>query len=314
MPDPAQPASPDIGDALARLMPRLHAARRRGWRLVAAVVALWGLVVVVAVRGFPVDGFSIALVATVAAAVLVVVAAQTTRRAHEAAVMPALAGALGLDYRQDAAEFLPTLNGRLLPEGARRSCEDLLTGRVAGRQVRFGEVSIATGGKNSRLLFRGFVAVLPNLVALPPVFLAAEAATRSRGFGRPLLQVNDLVYITRARGSGDDGIGVWSRSAGVAAAPGFAAVLEALARLDGHAAGRAAFFSAVSDGRETQIALRHAGDLFRIGGLFASDDGLMDEVRRAFDDLALPLRAVDAVLEAEAAVAAAAVGRPLPRR
>ncbi len=226
--------------------------------------------------------------------------ATRVRRRHEALVVPLIARSAGLRYRQGQDGFLLKLPPRMLPKGSVRKCNDLVTGTVGGREISFAEVMIATGGKNSTVQFQGIVAEFPNVVPMPSFFVAAEKETRGWFMFKGNLRVDDLNFIQTVQGR-EDLYGVWTHLRSEAERPGFEALLGALLELEGKLPS-ARLYSASSDGRVTHVALRHSRDLFRLGGLFASRDRLDAQIRRAFEDLRLPLEVVTLLLAAEARV------------
>jgi hypothetical protein len=162
-----------------------------------------------------------------------------------------------------------------------------------------------TGGRNSRKLFDGIVLEYRNAAPLPAFFVAPQGETEGwLGFaGR--IAVDDLVRLDSI-GRHGQAFGVWSTSAGAVTHPGFRAVLDVVTDIAGALGPEVTLYSAMSDGERIWIALRQRRDLFRVGGLLATRDVLLDDLRRAADDLTQPLRLVSALIGAEAKAAAAA--------
>lgn len=295
---PAEPAPADPAAAVAALLPELRRIGRRG---LLACLGCTGAGAAAAAAAAAAGDWGLAGITATLTALATALAYELTRRREEAVVMPALAGALGLAYRQDAADFLESLPERLLPAAARRRVDDVLEGPIAGRHIRFGEVTIATGGKNSRTLFRGIVAEMPAVAALPPFFAAVETDTRGwLGFsGR--IRVDDLVRHTTLETLSGETLGVWTPAPEDAEAPALAGLLAALAGLEAQVGESARLYSASCDGRRLHVALRFARDLFRIANPFAGDERLVAAISRAFADLEVPVRVVAALLAAEAA-------------
>lgn len=299
----------DEGDAAASaiegILPELRRERDMHWALIALL--LGGCAALLAL--LPLDtenGKKIAIFAVVFGLFGIGLLATRVRRRHEALVVPMIARGAGLSYRQNHDNFLTHVPERLLPKGSVSNCEDLVEGTVGGRRITFAEVKIETGGKNSSVLFQGVVAEFPNLVPMPAFFVAAEKETRGWFRFKGNLRVDDLNFIRTVQGR-EELYGVWSHLRSEAERPGFEALLGAMLDLETKVPG-ARLYSASSDGRVAYVALRHKRDLFRVGGLFTTSGRLAAQVRRAYDDLRLPLEVVSFLLGAEARVLEAGRG------
>lgn len=294
--------TPDITATLQALMPDLRRHTRQGWALIGAVCLVAAAISFLVVDTWEWDEYLQWLIlGLVLGGALVFALAARTRRAHEAAIMPILTRTVGLDYQKDASRFLKSLPTRLLPGGLSRKSEDLLYGRIGGRAIQMAEVKIATGGKDSRNLFQGLVINFKNAVAMPPFFIAETSQTEKSFWLGNRLDVEGLVQIRTVIGQGRP-YGVWAASTAVADHPGLSAVLAVLTDLPWLVGSNAELFSATSDGEQMHIALTHKRDLYRIGGLFASQDAIMAGVQAAYGDLKLPLTIASRLMDAEKSV------------
>jgi hypothetical protein len=300
----------DINTVLDGLMPEMRRARLIGWGLaVGLVVFALFLLATVEPRNEP---WTFQLIVIGIAGLLVFGLNAWVSRRQEALVMPALARSAGLDWRRNARDYVLGLPTRLLPRGSVRKCDDLVTGSIGGRRISFGEVKIETGGKNSSTLFQGIVAAFPNQVALPAFFLAAERETRGWFVFSGRIKVDDLRQLKTISGGSGESYGVWSGWSGTGPDHGLDDVLKVLTGLEWAIGSQAKLYSASSDGRTTHVALSHKRDLYNIGGLLASTEALMNDIRRAHADLSLPLTLVQHLLTAEQKVLASAPPAPGP--
>ncbi len=219
------------------------------------------------------------------------------RRGHEKLLMPQLAQTLDLDYLPESKEFLHSLPPRMLPRAAHRTAEDILSGRIGGREIRFGEVKVESGGRHSRVLFDGVVMEFRNAVSLPVFLMVAEGETRGLFGMAGRIEVKDLIPLDSIHRGGET-YGIWSTAA-AGEAPALRAVLDILTSLAPQFGADVRLYSALSDGARTWVAIRQKRDLFRIGGLIAGRDKLLSDITRAYEDMTQPLRIVQALLEAE---------------
>jgi hypothetical protein len=300
----AVPDIPDITATLPGILPTLRRETLKGWAMMAGLLTA-AVIVALSVKDIGKDGRAWALVIVVMAVVSLGAIATYIRRRHEALIMPLLTRAAGLSYDQKGRWFLDSLPPRLLPKASDRTCEDVLSGRIGDRPIRFAEVKIETGGKNSSTLFRGVVMEFPNLVDMPAFFIASERETRGFFIFKGNIRVDDLVQVQTLTGRSGAEYGVWCSSAIAAEKPGFGAVVNVLTGLESIIGGDAKLYTASSDGREMHLAISHKRDLFKIGGMFADTTRLMQDIRHAYDDMTLPMRIVSALLAAEAEVAKA---------
>jgi hypothetical protein len=292
--------------AVADLLPRLRAEGRAGLRRIGQISAVAVALAAVPVAAIGPAGAGWSAGVLIVSGVGALMVFRRTRRRVEALVMPGLARAIGLSYRQDDRAFLDSLPERLLPRASQRIVDDVVEGAIGGRTIRFAEVTLSAGGTDSRTAFRGIVAAVPNLVALPHFFLAVERETRGPAIR---IGVADLTRVRNLTGPSGEVLGVWAPSSNPADTPALAAVLDALKGMVSGIGGHARLYSAMSDGRMTHVALRLDRDLFRIANPFAGEDRLAENIRRAFSELSVPVRVVSALLQAEAAVAAGVSGQ-----
>ena len=306
MPEP--PPQDALAATLRDLVPQMAERRRTG--LVLAV-----LIVFVAAGGTAVAAdlapegdqlFYLALPSILAAFALFG-ADRWVAREQQALVLPHLARAVDLTYRPRAQDFLASLPKRLLPSGAVRRAEDLITGTIGGRPVAMAEVKVETGGKNSSTLFRGVVARMTNEVPLPAFFLAVERQTKGwLGFSG-WIRVDDLVRVDTIAGRSGEVYGIWLSQEGAQARhPALAAVIGVLTGLETTIGPEARLFSVTSTGQEMHIALAHDRDLFHFGGLFQGRARVAEGIERAAADLGVPVRVVSALIAAEARAAESA--------
>jgi hypothetical protein len=293
---------PDIAETLGHLWPRMRKAQVLASLGVAALGGL-GLQAIPSflrrLSGERADSSELQAWVLLGAVWGIILVYAAIRRHHERMVMPELAGTLGLSYRDSDGSLVASFPPRLLPKASQRTVEDVLRGRIGDREVVFAEVKVETGGKNSTVYFDGIVMEFQNLAPLPAFFVAPQKETEPGWFGtRGRISVDDLVRLDSVL-DGIETFGVWATSPDVARHPAFRAVLDRLTGV--HAAGDigARLFSAMSDGTRTWVAIRQKRNLFRIGGLFATRDAVLDDIQRAYVDLQQPYRIVTALLQAE---------------
>lgn len=300
---------PDIAETLDRLWPAMRRAQALAWLGVAVLAGLAAQAVpglIKNLRGDPSAGGDVQTWVFIVAVIGIMLGAGAIGRHHESMVMPELARALGLSFRASDNGLVESFPPRLLPKANRRTAEDVLRGRIGDREVVFAEVKIETGGKNSTVYFDGIVMEFQNVAPLPAFFVAPQKETERGWFGLPgRIAVDDLVRLESVV-DGSESFGVWASSSDVARHPAFRAVLGRLTAVQSAGDFGARLYSAMSDGTRTWVAIRQKRDLFRIGGLFATRTGVLDDIRRAFDDMQQPYRIVTSLLQAEQEAVAAA--------
>lgn len=282
-------------------MPAIRRKSIEGWLLVAAAIILtfYALFYLVGKADKP---FQLALI-TIGIAVLVIFTISAyVQRGHTRQIMPMLAETAGMSYSQTARDFYLSLPPRLLPIATVRKGEDLVSGRLGGRQVSFAELTYETGGKNSSTLFKGIVASFANQAPMPPFFIVDEAQTKGWfNFGGNI-NVDDLIAVRSLPGGFGVTYGVWVSPSAKADHPALDATLKILTDLQDAIGSGARLFSASSDGETMHVALSHKRNLFKIGGLLANRDQLINDITLAYHDLTLPLVIVSKLLEAERGV------------
>lgn len=284
-------------ETLQRLNPAIKARRQRGWVFAVPIATCAIGASVWAPSIFGSDDPTLLLMPILLGIIGLISLNKWVIRGQQQLIMPHLAKAVHLDYQQDAKTFLNELPPRLLPRANVRTAEDCISGTIGGRQMKLAEVKIATGGKRSRTLFRGFVLRFQNATALPAFFIAPKQKTGG-WFSR--IDVTDLIEAHTIIGQKGEVYGVWLSEKGVTKQdPTLTAVLDILTNLETQIGVNASLFSATSTGEEMHIALTHNRDLFRIGGLLANQSQITDSVKAALEELNIPLRIVSILLEAE---------------
>jgi hypothetical protein len=299
-PDETPDSTAEFNAALSSLLPLITRSKLWGWAVIGVTLAATVLVLIFMAPHLQENPRLIWL--PIFLEILpIYLTFQHVKNKHVALVMPSVAQTIGLSFDRGGSGFKDGLPQRLLP-GTPKTAEDLLQGTVAGRKLRFAEMKVETGGKNSKILFRGFVVHIPNLVAMPPLFVAREKDTKPGFLSGPLVYTEGLVRVGDLKGASGETFGLWSSSQSVLQDPGLPALIKLLTKLDHEFGPDTALYSATSNGEEMHIAISHKRDLFAIGGLFSSEADITSQVRTAFDDMMLPVRIVSATLAAETEV------------
>ncbi len=245
------------------------------------------------------DRWKMAFFAGLAAFLVVTWTYKWTVRRQQAQVMPILARAIGLSYSKDAKPFVKALPKRLLPARGIRAGEDHVHGSLGAHAIQMAEVTVETGGKNSRTLFKGIVAQFPNRSAMPAFFGALEDKTRPGFFFGGDLSTEGLYQHSTVTGNGGRRYGVWTSWNKLEEPPALSEVVTILTRLEDHVGSGAELYAATSNGEEVHIALSHKRNLFHLGGLFPDENQLFRDVRAAMQDLTVPLTLAKVLIEAE---------------
>jgi hypothetical protein len=294
---------PDMAATIAAVLPQLRFAQVRGWLLIAVSVGI-GLYLLTLLFDLPSGDRSLTKLIGIGMGLCVigaVFAPMWTRRSHEAALMPALAGALDLTFEPKAPGLGQTFPFRLLPRNTRCVVDSLISGQMASRRIRLAEIACKTKGKNSRTLFDGIVLEFGNATALPDFFIALQAETVAGFLQAARIDTSDLILL-RDVSVLDRFYGIWVTRPDKGLVDGADQIIDSILSSEGDLAGNGTLYSAMTDGQTTWLAFRKTRDIFRIGGLFATRDTLMAEVRRAAEDFNLPLRLVKRLLDAEALI------------
>jgi hypothetical protein len=307
MQDTAPPSdtTQEVAAAVRALMPAL----KRQANLAAVIITLAVLaaaVIAVMSLSSAMDGedrAKLALVAVIGAFFAVSATYKWTVRKQEAQVMPILARAIGLTYSKQAKPFVTALPKRLLPARGIRAGEDHVSGNIGAHAIQMAEVTVETGGKNSRTLFKGIVAQFPNRIEMPAFFVAPEDKTRPGLFFGGDLQTEGLHPLRNVSGKGGRTYGVWTSWSTLDEPPGLAAVVDILTWIEDHVGPGAELYAATSNGVEMHLALSHRRNLFHVGGLFPDENQLFRDVRAAMQDLTVPLTLAKALIDAEEAAA-----------
>lgn len=309
-------AFPDDPDAVARAVRALMPAFRRQARLALAVMALSAALAATAILVALGSGLEtrallkVVMVGVIGLGLVVVAARRWAVRRQEAAVMSIFARSIGLTHAKDASAFVRSLPKRLLPERSLRKGEDHIHGTLGAHAIEMAEVTAETGGKSSRILFRGIVARFPNRTAMPAFFIALADDTRSGLFSGANLSTEGLHH-RRDVAVGQRSYGIWTSSKDGPEPPALSAVIGILTGLETVVPG-AQLYAATSNGEVIHVALTHGRNLFRIGGLFPGEDRIFADVQAALRDLAAPLSLANALIQAEAAAAQKLRGRESP--
>jgi hypothetical protein len=291
----------EVNQAIHALKPKLLRMRLLGGLAVvgAVVLSIIGANLVGQNAAKPFEGVLISLGLGVFA---IVATFQQIRLNHERLIMPILARTAGLTYQKGDSEFLHNLPERLLPRGRTRS-DDVLSGVVGGRSIRFGEVKVETGGKNSRTLFDGLVISFPMQSDIPDFFLADQEATKGFLIFGGQIKVDDLDWQRSVPGHWGQAYALWARGALGDAQDRLVPLLNAISTIERNLERDSRLYTASCSNRTIHLAIRHRADLFRIGGLLSGEAELADDLRGALHELHLPLRLVTDLLQAEQAYA-----------
>jgi hypothetical protein len=297
--------TPDVGAAVHALKPQL--TRLSIFAIAAMTVAgvatvatiLYALVLI----DDGVDRFKFAFIFGIIGALAMAFFYSQMRKRQEALVMPVIAQAVGMTYSKDAKFFLKALPARLLPRAAVRKAEDHVYGKLGRHEIQMAEVTIETGGKHSRTLFKGVVAQFQNSIAMPAFFLAPHEQTRPGMIFKAWIPTDGLYHLRDVVGSSGVTFGIWTSWTDMQEPPALKAVIEILTSLDSRLATPMTLFTATSNGEEMHLALSHDRNLFSVGGLFQDDARLFSDVHRATRDLSVPLDLVKELVAAEVAAA-----------
>lgn len=305
---PPPDATDEVALAVRSLMPDLRKLGAGSAALMAAV-AVGTTILTLMVTSSAMDGedrWKLALITLGIGAAIIFYSHRWMIGRQEATVMPVLARSIGLSYDKNAKSFLNSLPSRLLPKGVRKA-EDHVHGSLGAHEIQMAEVSVETGGKNSRTLFKGIVAQFPNRVAMPAFFIALEDKTRPGMFFGGDLSTDGLHHL-RTVLNGGRAYGVWTSWSQMEEPPALSAVIDVLTGIENHIGYGAQLYAATSNGEEMHIALSHSRNLFRVGGLFPSEAEIFADVRAAMQDLSVPITLAKTLISAEEAAVAKAKG------
>lgn len=284
--------------ALSAAMPVIRRRQRMGWLwviLILVVSIVLGVLLIMA--GGDALGYGIGVLIT--GPILSLWPAESARKAIEREVLPTVCQTFGLTYAKDANGIFQTIPRVFIPFGGRRSCDDTLSGQLAGQWFRLAEVKTETGGKNSQTLFRGVVITLHSRGRPPEFLMASHKETKGFLFLKGNVRVEGMQNIDTV--SGPDGVqyGIWTPEGATTDAALLRPVAKRIADLAPEVLHKSALYSIYSADGEWHIALRHDKDLFKVGGLRASEAEIMADIRSASADLGQVFRLIEGVLKAE---------------
>jgi hypothetical protein len=291
--------------ALAAALPEIRSVKTKGWLFcLMSVLVTIGILVLIAnaAKG---EKLEAVIYACIPALFGVIATVGWVRRRHERAVMPIIAQAFGLGYQKAPQDFYPTLPKNFIPQGGRRSVDDLMSGSIAGRSFRFAECKTETGGKNSSTLFKGIVLEVRSSGTMPEFLIASEKETKGFLFFKGKVQVEGMVMIHQSLGHDNQTYGLWARTESPRQMAGLRAFMDQIIALGPRVLGNSTLYSLVSTGSHYYVSLRHARDMYRIGGLFTNEAEVMQHIRAASSELSHPMDLVTEVLRAEEALLAA---------
>lgn len=296
-----------VAQAVQSLMPGLRQLARAAlvWMGAALVVTLAAAVMVLQIDPAEAEVWKGAGLIVILGVAVILFLHRRMHRHQEMLVMPVLAAAVGLSYAKDAQPYLKSLPDRLLPKGIRKA-EDHVSGQLGAHRVQLAEISVVTGGKNSRTLFKGIVAQFPNRAAMPAFFLAPEDKTRPGFFFGGDLSTKGLEHAENVTGASGTLYGIWTSGGGSADHPALGAVVKVLTGIETQVGDSTSLYAATSNGVEMHLALSLKRNLFHVGGLFPDEADIFADVRTAVQDLSVPLTLAKALIEAEE------VARPKP--
>jgi hypothetical protein len=271
-------ATETINQTIAALLPGFRSAKRR------VLLTLLGvaLIPVVLFILFPPvkDQFLYPLAVLGITAIPLVLFPSQIRRAHERALMPVLARAVGLTHQKGEAGLHTVFKG--LANAQQFSADDVLSGQIGTRTFHCAEVRSSFVG-----LFLAFP-VTPDL----PDFRLIVALHTHVPFQDPafdsIRRYDGPFYVLSPAGVGhpdQEALG------------GYLQCLMALGDLI-PPFGR--LEEAVATGGVLKLALACPGDFFRLSGLFPGEDQLTLDLKAAMTELGLPFRLAEALIEAEA--------------
>ncbi len=303
IPPPGAESDP-VTRALTAALPEIRSVKIKGWLLAIAAVVVSVALMILASK-LREDRLQFIIFAAFPAVFGVGAAMRWVRSSHERAVLPTIAEAFGLIYQKAPKGFYETLPKNFIPQGGKRSVDDMMNGKVAGRAFRFAECKTETGGKNSSTLFQGVVIEVRSGGNLPEFLIASMKETKGFLFFKGKVQVEGMQMIHQANGTNDEIYGLWARSEAPAKMAGLRAFMDRVIALGPRVLGDSTLYSLVSTGSYYYVSLRHKHDLFRIGGMFSTEDQVIQHIRAAATELAHPIELATQVLQAEEAMLAA---------
>jgi hypothetical protein len=303
MPDTVTHSDPSEA-ALAAALPDIRAATKKGRTLLigAVVITVIILVALVTTGVREPAGYGITAILGVLA---VMGAIGWTRATHERAVMPIIAKAFSLQYEKSPKGFYDMIPRALIPFGGRRSVDDMMSGQLAGRNFRFAECKTATGGKNSRTLFKGVVLILDARDGMPDLVIASEKDTKGFLIFPGRVNVDDMQLVHQVQAADGQTYGLWTASSQAMQFSAVQTFMDMILAVGPRILGSSTLYTVLSTGQQHYISLKHQHDLFSVGGMFANETKVISDIRHAATEIAHPIELVAEILRAEEALFAA---------
>lgn len=216
-------------------------------------------------------------------------------------LMPTLTRDLGLSFKSISSDHIGQLPDRLLPSTRFMSARNVVSGIVSHRHMSLAQVEVRRSPLLSDpKLFRGIVAEVANVAAMPPFLLTPINKTnRTFNVGKPI-EVSNLEKIEVVHGRHGRTYDVWA-DVNITEEDKLRVdrAVKMLLTTELKVGKSTELFSILSNGRKTYIALTYLGELFELGGYFARDFEKAGYARDAANDLKLPSLFVDVVLSVE---------------
>ena len=298
-----QPLSDPSDDALLAAMPALRKSKIMGWVIIASIAAVT-IMLMVLIGSAATERSQWLIGLPIAGIFAVLYVGSWVRKRHESEVMPILAQAFGLRYIKSPVKYFGMLPANFVPRGGIQQCDDLMSGTIAGRQYQFVELKTETGGKNSRTLFDGVVVEIATRVALPSFLIAPMAETQGFWIFKGRVGVDEKALMFATPGPNGQDYGLWMDAGAQTDSAVLRPFKEKMLAL-GATMADGNLYSVASTNRTIFVAIRHKTELFQIGGLLATEADIMQDIRRASAQFAMPLRLAADVMRAEDALAEA---------
>ncbi len=298
------PPPPDPSDdALQSAMPALRKTSITGWAVIVgiAVVTISAMILI----GSAAENRTEWLIGLPVAGIFAIFyAASWVRKRHESDVMPILAQAFGLRYVKSPVTYFNMLPANFVPRGGLQHCDDLMSGTIAERQYQFLEIKTETGGKNSRTLFDGVVVEVATRRSLPGFLIAPVAETQGFWIFKGRVGVDEKALMFTTPGPNGQDYGLWMDAGEQVNSAVLRPFMDRMLTL-GTTIADGSLYSVACMNKTIFVSIRHKLELFQIGGLLASEADIMQDVRHASSQFAMPLRLATDVMRAEDSLIAA---------
>lgn len=290
--------------ALADALPMLRRIQMQGLGMIAAAsVATVALVLVTGFGGQTQVNISIIGMMVGVGAIFWI--RDHVRKQHETEIMPIVARTFGIDFVKHPVGFLDTIPDTIPPRSNRVTLDDGLSGTIAGRSWRFAEVRTESGGKNNRVYFDGAVVAVQAAAPLPQFIVARHEDTKGSFWkGAARLNLSKEPMTPHAFGGWLTDYGLWSRQMRDGDYATIERLCDGIARSVGQLGQGAKLCMIAVEGPEIVVAITHKHELFRIGGLFATESSVLADIRRVAQEVGPVITVVTGILQAEAASAA----------